>query len=266
MSNAPFSQIRRRRARRTATLVLALSALAACGDSYDVAPTTPPVVLPPSAAFSGSGDLTAKLAEFRAALGDPDNRSTPGQQAAGRREVNWDGAPAVRTNTNDFPSDFFNTNVTRGVIYTTPGAGFRVSDNDFADVNALYDAEFEEASPVKTFMSVGSNIIDVTFRVAGGTQVAAVKGFGVIFSDVDRAGSAKLEMFDATEKLIGTAQAPIRSDAKGLSLVGLVFQSPLVARVRITAGQGALGATANDSGTLDLVVMDDFLYSEPTGI
>jgi hypothetical protein len=40
-----------------------------------------------------------------------------------------------------------------------------------------------------------------------------------------------------------------------------------VARVRVTSGSGALGAQANDvtsGGTADLVVMDDFIYSEPT--
>jgi len=48
--------------------------------------------------------------------------------------------------------------------------------------------------------------------------------------------------------------------------VGVKFASALIARVRITAGTGALGAQAQDvsnGGTYDLVVMDDFLYSEP---
>ena len=48
--------------------------------------------------------------------------------------------------------------------------------------------------------------------------------------------------------------------------MGVKFASALIARVRITAGTGALGAQAPDvgnGGTYDLVVMDDFLYSEP---
>jgi hypothetical protein len=45
--------------------------------------------------------------------------------------------------------------------------------------------------------------------------------------------------------------------------------SPMVARVRITSGQRALGADVqdlSDGGNQDLVVMDDFLYSEPQAI
>ena len=38
----------------------------------------------------------------------------------------------------------------------------------------------------------------------------------------------------------------------------------MVARVRITTGNSALGP--NDGGAVDVVVMDDFLYREPRGI
>lgn len=42
--------------------------------------------------------------------------------------------------------------------------------------------------------------------------------------------------------------------------------SAIIARVRISSGNGALGAQAQDvtnGGASDLVVMDDFIYSEP---
>jgi hypothetical protein len=48
-----------------------------------------------------------------------------------------------------------------------------------------------------------------------------------------------------------------------------VFDSSIVAQVRITSGQRALGADVqdlSDGGNLDLVVMDDFLYAEPQEI
>lgn len=267
MSTAFFAVCQSWRVQRAVTLAIAFSTVAACGsydNDYDSNPTAP---LPPSTSFTASGDLTAKLVEFRAALGEPNNLSTAGQQPGGRREVNWEGVTATITNTNLFPSDFFNVNVTRGLITTTPGSAQRVSDNDFGDINAQYDVEFEQFSGTKTFMAVGSNIIDVAFRVAGSNQPAAVKGFGVVFSDVDVAGSAKIEMFDATGRLIGQALAPVRSDSLGRSMVGMTFQSAIVVRVRITSGQGALGGAVQDlstaGGTLDLVVMDDFFYSEP---
>ena len=55
----------------------------------------------------------------------------------------------------------------------------------------------------------------------------------------------------------------------GFSFVGVVFDTPLVAQVRITSGQRALGADVqdlSDGGNLDLVVMDDYLYAEPQAI
>jgi len=109
----------------------------------------------------------------------------------------------------------------------------------------------------------------VTFQVAAGTTPAVVSGFGVVFADVDIAGATKLEMYDKAGKKIGTFVAPVRSDATGHSFVGVKFASAIIARVRITSGTGALGAQAQDvsnGGAGDLVVMDDFLYSEPTPI
>jgi hypothetical protein len=57
--------------------------------------------------FRAAGDITATLNAFRDALGTL-NANTPGSQAGGRREINWDAVPAQFTNTNDFPADFFN--------------------------------------------------------------------------------------------------------------------------------------------------------------
>ena len=36
-----------------------------------------------------------------------------------------------------------------------------------------------------------------------------------------------------------------------------------IGRVRITAGNAALGASVFETGGIDLVVMDDFIYAEP---
>jgi hypothetical protein len=59
---------------------------------------------------------------------------------------------------------------------------------------------------------------------------------------------------------------PVRSDAAGLSFLGVKYDSVGVARVRITLGERPLGAGVADisaGGALDLVVVDDFLYGEP---
>jgi hypothetical protein len=93
-----------------------------------------------------------------------------------------------------------------------------------------------------------------------------VSAFGVVFADVDVVGATKLEAFDGAGKSIGVFEVPVRSDDTGHSFLGIKFASPIIARVRITSGNGALGAQAQDvtnGGTTDLVVMDDFIYAEP---
>jgi hypothetical protein len=256
---------------RSASFVATLTILAACGsddsnygdDGGVVAPPPPPA----ASVVSGSGDLTAKVAEFRTLLGDPNNGGTAGQQAAGRREIGWDGAAANPfNNKNDFPADFFNTTAKNGVVFTTLGTGFRNDSLKFSEVDASYAAEFDTFSPTKIFSPVGSNKMDVLFRVAGSPTPATVTGFGAVFSDVDRAGVSSLEFFDVTGKSLGVFQAPVRSDAKGLSFVGAKFASAIVARVRITLGTNALGAGVKDGGAVDLVVVDNFFYGEPTSI
>jgi hypothetical protein len=214
--------------------------------------------------FTATGDIAATLAQFRVALGgDPVNGGTPGTQPSGHREIKWDGAPA------DMPGDFFNTTVKAGAIFTTDGSGFHNSDNDFADTNPNYADDFNAFSSPKTFMPIGSASLTTTFRVPGSETPAATRGFGLVFSDVERGGSASIMLFDAEGRSLGRYNAPVRSDPAGFSFVGVVFASPIVAQVRITSGQRALGADVqdlSDGGNLDLVVMDDYLYAEPQAI
>jgi hypothetical protein len=253
--------MRRLVATRLAACAVLTFAAAGCGEDDEI---TEPAIQ--RTTVSGAGDITSVVTQFRTLLGEPNNAATAGQQAAGRREINWDAVPAARTNTNDFPADFFNVTSTRGAVFAGSGSGFRISDTDFNDVNSTYGAQFNAFSPTKTFAPVGSNVMDVTFRVAGSATVGLVDGFGVVFSDVDRAGSARIEFFDASNQSLGSFTAPVRTDANGLSFIGVKFASRVVARVRITAGEAALGAGVNDTtngGQYDLVVMDDFFYSEP---
>jgi len=270
MSTWPYRVAREQRAIRSLLVSLTVVLLAAACDGYgdddDYNPVEP---LPPVATvITATGNITAKVDEYRLLLGDPRNGGTVvGPAPSGRREVNWDGVSGANLNTNTFPVDFFAKTTKLGLQMSTPGAGLRVSDNDFADVKTAFGDVFNPFSNTKTFAAVGSPIVDVTFEVASGTAVALVSGFGVVFADVDVANATKLEAFDKAGKKLGTFTAPVRSDATGHSFVGFKFPTAVVARVRITSGSGALGAQANDvssGGTADLVVMDDFLYSEPT--
>ena len=258
--------------RRTAlplvAFMLALAAASACDDyGSDPAPIDPGLV---PTTVSASGSITTQVDQFRALLGDPSNGGTAGEQPAGRREIAWDGAAANPfNNRNDFPAAFFNTTVRSGAVFSTPGTGFRNDSLKFAEVNAGYADQFAAFSPTKIFTPVGSNVMDVLFQVAGQPTPATVTGFGVVFSDVDVAGATTLQFFDASGTRLGSIAAPVRTDAAGLSFVGVVYSQAIVARVRITLGTGAIGATVSDisaGGTLDLVVTDNFIYGEPRRI
>lgn len=248
---------------RNILVVLAFGVIGACNDKT----VTNPVPLPVPTIVSASGDVAAKVAEFRTLLGDPSNGGTAGEQVAGRREISWDGAGANPfNNRNDFPAAFFNTNVKSGAVFTTPGTGFRNDSLKFVEVNATYGAEFNAFSPTKIFSPVGSNVMDVDFQIAGQPTPATVTGFGVVLSDVDVADGSTLEFFDANGRGLGTVSAPVRSDGAGLSFVGAAFADAIVARVRIILGTGILAAGTNDisaGGAVDLVVADNFIYGEP---
>ena len=216
---------------------------------------------------SAAGDITAAVNEYRTLLGAL-NPNLPGEQPGGRREINWDGVPATFTNNDLFPGNFFNVNSPRGVVFTTDGSGFRISSNGYVDVNASYAGEFNVFSPPKLFVARGSTTTDVQFFVAGSNTPASVTGFGSVFADVGRARSTTIEYFDATGKRLLRVKAPRRSDANGLSFVGAIFDSQIVARVRITSGDTPIDPDAIDNvkgrgRKHDIVAMDDFIYGEP---
>jgi hypothetical protein len=220
---------------------------------------------PQATVITATGDIAAKVADFRTLIGDPNNGGTAGQQPAGRREVNWDGAGARPFNNNNaFPVNFFNSNVTAGLVYE--GASFRNDSLKFAEVNPTYANEFTPFSPKVMFSAIGTNVIDVVFRVAGAQTPAAVTGFGAVFADADLPSTTSIELFDKDGKSLGRFAAPVRSDATGLSFVGAKFDAPIVARVKITCGNAALAAGVNDltsGGAKDLVVIDNVIYGEP---
>jgi hypothetical protein len=246
------------------TALAATIALAACSDDKITSP--PPVVPPAVTVTTATGNIAAKVDEFRNLLG-PSNGTTAGEQVTGRREITWDGAAANQfDNKNDFPANFFNTNVKAGAIFTTGGTGFRNDSTDFAEVNASYAAQFNFFSANKIFAPVGSNQLDQLFQVAGQPTPATTRGFGIVFSDVDVADKTIIEVFAQDGSSIGKFAAPVRSDAGGLSFLGVTFDNPIIARVRITLGTSALAAGVNDitdGGTVDLVVLDNLIYGEP---
>jgi len=246
---------------------MGLAGLVLVSACYEDPATAPkPVPVPEATVFVATGDIVATVGEFRNALG-PSNGGVPGDQLTGRREIAWDAAATDPfNNRDDFPADFFNTTVTVGAVYKTPGTGLRNDFTLFSEINRTYADEFNFFSPTKIFAPIGSNLLDQLFEVAGQRTPAVVRGFGIVFSDVDLADQTTIQLFAKDESPLGTFTAPIRSDAAGLSFIGVTFEDPVIARIRIKLGTGALGAAVNDitsGGTVDLVVLDNVIYGEP---
>ena len=215
-----------------------------------------------------TGDITEKLNQFRNILGIQLN-SVPGA-IGGRREINWDGVPADLVN-KSLPSDFFNQvdigssqSRQRGFIYASVSGEFRVSNNGFNAVNPSSAGEFTTFSGDNAFANISSSLWDAGFQVPGEAIAASVKGFGIVFSDVDLDNTNSLEFFNE-DKSLGKFFVPAKTTGSNFSFLGVYFKNEKVTRVRV-AHDGKLSDGQNDisnGGTKDLVVMDDFLYDEP---
>jgi hypothetical protein len=221
-----------------------------------------------SAAGANPAGIQAQVDAFRADLGTL-NPNVVGSLGSGRREINWDGTPDAFSAPNNLPPDFFNTTTPRGVVFATAGTGVQVSANAasgtpvrFGNINPTYTNQFQTFSPERLFTPLGNNVVDVNFFVPGTTTPALTNGFGAVFTDVDLANTTSLQFFDASNASLGTFFVPAGTtpDAS-LSFLGVDIGSKTVSRVRITNGNGPLGPAEAES--LDLVVMDDFLYGEP---
>jgi hypothetical protein len=222
--------------------------------------------------FSGSGANAAAIQtsvdNFRAALGTL-NPNVAGSFGSGRREINWDGVPDAFSAPNNLPLNFFNVNSPRGAVFSTPGTAVQVSANagvapiEFGNIDPSYPNLFSVFSPQRLFTAVASNIVDVNFFIPGSSTPALTQGFGAVFSDVDLANTTSIQYFDAANNSLGTYFVPTASGNQTLSFLGVQFASPIVSRVRITNGNTALAPGVTETGGIDLVVMDDFLYAEP---
>jgi hypothetical protein len=228
--------------------------------------------------------IQSSVDEYRAALGDPNNANNPGPLADGRREINWDGGgpPVDATTPPVTPFEVFLN--TRGARFTTLGVGLSQAPPAGGPQDGLqglfnnptYGATFSAFSPLRLFTPVGSNVTEASFFIPGtnGAEPATVRGFGAVFTDVDesdgigprqrranpRGDSTLMEYFDRDGNLIFSSFVPASPGDASLSFFGILFDDARIARVRITTGNVAPGP---DDGEVDIVMMDDFFYSEP---
>lgn len=261
-----------------------VAALATVAGSALVAPAHAAAMV-----YSGAGaeaaNITATVDEFRAALGANNGAGPNVGQTTGRREINWDaaGLDAV-ADPNFMPADQFNrlaAPFARGAAFTTPGNGFFVSrrceqDGDAPGCggsnillgfgpDAPEDVNFRAFSAQRIFSPVGSNVMDVSFALAGSPGVAAtVNAFGAVFVDVEAAQFTTMEYFDLVGNSLGIFDVEAGPES-GFSFLGVQFDSgERIARVRITLGDMVLtGHGTFDNVRNDLVALDDFIYAEP---
>ena len=269
------------RSRLSAVLVtLAVTMLGALGVAHAQGNTSPQFVRPQVFQAGGptADSIRGTVNAYRAALGEPNNGNNANNldpqsgQAIGRREINWDGGGANVTTDNPVtPFDVFLN--TRGARFTTPGTGLAQAPPSGGPGGGLvtlfnnptYGSIFATFSPFRLFTPVGSNITEALFFAPGssGTVPATVRGFGAVFTDVDqhRKTSTVIEYFGADGEPLFRTFVPAAPGDAGLSFLGIVFDDPLIAHVRITSGNVAPGP--DDQGKEDVVMMDDFLYAEP---
>lgn len=214
--------------------------------------------------YKANGDISAKLNEFRTKLG---NLNTTPNATGGRREINWDGIADSLLN-KSLPKDFFNTvgdgvpaSRQRGLIYSE--GEFQVSANNFSHINNEAATEFAAFSGNKAFANTTALDWPNGFQVPGEATPASVKAFGMVFCDVDREGSVSLEFFEGN-KTLGKFIVPAQSGTK-FSFLGVEFHNRKITKVKVHH-EGKLIDGAKDisqGGTTDLIVLDDFIYSEP---
>lgn len=211
------------------------------------------------------------------------NGNTIGDQGAGRRQITWDGADNDSAPAR-LPKDFFNAVAPRGASIfsaendddfdrlqvqqsadSTNPTGTAV---EFLNINATYATAFATFSSPRLFASLDSNKLVVKFFIAGTSIPATVEAFGAVFTDVDSAGSTSITYYDSMGQEIFSRNVLASAGNESLSFLGVSFPSARIARVAIVAGEAALGVSdvTQVGANPDLVVMDDFIYGEPTVI
>ena len=242
------------------TTALLGAALAGACNSYDDQPLLPHQVV------AGSGDITGVVAQFRALLGDPLNGVTPGAQAAGRREINWDAVPAAFSDNDAFPGDFFNTRSPRGAVFTTQGPGVPGERQQPGRRGSELRGPVRLLQPAEDVRGRGQHRHDRRVPGAGFSNPrrrarlrSGVRGRGPAGLGQPSSSSGRAEAWAGSRRRCGrgTARSPSWASSSRTRWSPASGSPP--GRAPLSAGVKDI----SDGGSQDLVVMDDFLYSEP---
>lgn len=225
-----------------------------------------------------AADIQKTVDDFRTALGDNNGNAPEAGDPGGRRQIDWDAAPDRVSDPNAFPGDFFNGNVNpvaRGIEFRPAGqtSGFELSANEGVGQPVAFGEEgnFNPFSEQRMFRPVSDSVFDVLFfDPSDQVTPATTRGLGVVFNDFvqdptggEMDGTTSMAFYGLDDQLLLTQDVLPGVDG-GLSFLGVIFDDPEIARVRITAGNGA--TLADPLGFRNEVVMDDFIFGEPIGI
>ncbi|MCY7346455.1 MAG: VCBS repeat-containing protein [Pyrinomonadaceae bacterium] len=232
-----------------------------------------------TASGANAAAIQAAVDQYRADLGGALNPNNGQSFTTGRREINWDGVPDALSSPTNLPANFFNSNSPRGAVFTTAcsNATFRVSSTTasgtpvrFGELDASYTNAFTTFSAQRLFTVISGSaapcsILTVNFFIPGTSIPATVGGFGIVFTDVDTTGNARIIAYDKGGNIIAPGfMAPAAANG-GLSFVGVSYNAgERIASVQIVSGTDRLAAGNVDGvNSVDVVAMDDFIYGEP---
>lgn len=268
LSNAPMKTVSRRRYGWIAALAALTGSVQAAPVIFSDAGATPADILDTVEAFKVQISQTGPTAQ--------DNGVGGGPFSVGFRQINWDLVPTALATPNFMPGDYFNTAAPVGAVLSTTGNGLRVSAKPgegrplrFGDIQPSYETTFQSYGGDRIFAANLSTVTDIKFFVPGDPGVPAyVRGFGLVFTDVDNSPLASLQFYDVDGKFLGGFSAPAANN--GLSFLGVWFNgTEQIGRVRIFAGSPPLMPGLDDGGMgglADVVAMGPFFFSEPLAI
>lgn len=227
---------------------------------------------PSVARGAGVGAVTIAFDQFKALIGGEDNENDAGPIEGGFRTIDWDAAGVPF----DMPGNFFRDTVTRGIFFTVDGDEFRVSnpimetdpgfgDNLFDTFNPDNPNQFQAFSEARIFSPLTDYTFIEEFSTPGSpnNDPALISAYGAIFVDVDNENETSIEFFDMAGESLGKYFVPASPDE--LSFLGVDFGEAIVAKVEVNLGNALLG-TDDIPKDQDVVVMDDFVFSEPVPI
>lgn len=237
------------------------------------APTAHASLSVPSTMFTGStssaSSASAALAAFEASAGGADNGTTPGEQGAGFRHLNWDGIALDG-------SDPGSTVISAGHVVALArsraqpwglelGPAVAVANDGFASVNSHAGfAPFSAPDEWAPFNSNTSTLQVVAPAGQPGAPVPALtRGLGMAFVNVKNAGTT-IQYYSGDVPLLAQ---PLQVPTGDTAFAGVLFRDPVVSRVVVTLGTatlfdfGASGPVGTDPTTL--AAADDVALAEP---